>query len=102
VHAVDVNGCLCVLMDQMGCFEFWSFYVDTDVMQVYVVGTDGHCLGGLSEKITNILYCIVFIFIRFLLHSNIWTHICEGIIVLYAFSVFLCVLTLYDTLWWVH
>lgn len=45
-----VIGCLCVLMDEMGCFEFWSFYVDIDVMQVCVVGAEGHvssCLGGL-------------------------------------------------------
>jgi hypothetical protein len=44
---------VCVSMDEMGCFEFCSFYVDTDVMRVYeyVVGADGHVsssLGGLS------------------------------------------------------
>jgi hypothetical protein len=58
VYAVDVSGCLCALMDEMGCFEFWSFYVDIDVMRVYVAGADGHmssCLGGSSEKIKNIL-----------------------------------------------
>lgn len=40
-------------MDEMGSFKFWSFYVDTDVMQEYVVGTDDHmspCLGGSSKK----------------------------------------------------
>jgi hypothetical protein len=44
VYVVDVSGCLCVLMDEMGCFEFWSFYVDIDVMQVYSVGVDGHVI----------------------------------------------------------
>jgi hypothetical protein len=47
-------------MDEMGCFEFWSFYVDIDVIQVYSVAVDGHmssCLGDLSEKIENIVTC---------------------------------------------
>jgi hypothetical protein len=38
------------LMDEIGCLEFRSFYVDIDVMRVYVIGADGHvssCLGGL-------------------------------------------------------
>jgi hypothetical protein len=38
------------VMDEMGCFEFWSFYVDIDVMRVHFVGADGHvssCSGGL-------------------------------------------------------
>jgi uncharacterized membrane protein YdcZ (DUF606 family) len=49
VYGVGASGCSCVLMDEMGSFEFWSFYVGTDVMGVYVVGADGHvssCLGG--------------------------------------------------------
>jgi hypothetical protein len=47
---VGVNIRLCVLMDEMECFDFWSFYVDADVMRVYTDGADGHvssCLGGL-------------------------------------------------------
>jgi hypothetical protein len=32
VYAVGVNGRLCVLMDGMGCFEFWSFYAYIDIM----------------------------------------------------------------------
>jgi hypothetical protein len=42
MYVVGVCGRLCVLMDEMGCFEFWHFYVDVDVMRVYVVGADGH------------------------------------------------------------
>jgi hypothetical protein len=55
---VRVSGRLCVLMDEMGCFEFRSFYVDTDVMRVYAVGADDHvssCLCGLSKKIKIII-----------------------------------------------
>jgi hypothetical protein len=40
--------CLCVLVDEMGYFGFWSFYIDFDIMRVYV-GADGHMssrLGG--------------------------------------------------------
>jgi hypothetical protein len=51
VYVVGVIGCLYVLMNIMGCFEFWSFYVDIDVMWVYVVSADGHVssyLSGLS------------------------------------------------------
>jgi hypothetical protein len=76
MNVVAVNGRLCVLMDEMGCFEFWSFYVDIHVMLVYVVDSDSHvssCLGGLSEKKLRIY--------------------CEGVVVLYAFSVVLCVCT---------
>jgi hypothetical protein len=50
VYAAGVNGRLCVLMDEVGCFEFWSFCVDPGVMRAYVGGADGHvspCLGGL-------------------------------------------------------
>jgi hypothetical protein len=37
-------------MDEMRYLEFWPFYLDIDVMQVYAVGADGHMsssLGGL-------------------------------------------------------
>jgi hypothetical protein len=50
VYVVGFNDRLCVLMDEMGCLEFWSFCVDANVIRVYVVGADGHvssCLGGL-------------------------------------------------------
>jgi hypothetical protein len=46
----SVNDCMCVLMDEMGRFEFWSFYIDIEVMQVYIVGSEGHvssCFRGL-------------------------------------------------------
>jgi hypothetical protein len=42
MFVADVNDHLPVLMDEMGCFEFWSFYVDIDVMWIYAVGADGH------------------------------------------------------------
>jgi hypothetical protein len=41
VYAVTVSGRLCVLMDEMWCFEFWTYYVDIDLMLVYVAGNDG-------------------------------------------------------------
>jgi hypothetical protein len=47
---VGIDDHLCVLMDEMRCFEFWSFYVDIDVMRVYVVRANSHvlsCLCGL-------------------------------------------------------
>jgi hypothetical protein len=50
VDVVSVSGHVCVSVDEMGCFELWFFYVDIDVMRVYVVGVDGHvssCLDGL-------------------------------------------------------
>jgi hypothetical protein len=50
---VGVSDHLCVLMGEMGCFEFWSFYVDTDVVRVYAADADGQvssCLCGLSEN----------------------------------------------------
>jgi hypothetical protein len=52
VYVAGISGHLCVLMNEMGCLEFWSFYADTDVMQVCTVGADGHmlfCLSGLSS-----------------------------------------------------
>jgi hypothetical protein len=55
---VSVNVCLCVSMDEMGCFEFWSFYVDIDVMRVYV-GADGHvssCSGSLLLLLLLLLF----------------------------------------------
>jgi hypothetical protein len=82
VYVVGVHGRLCVLMDEMGCFEFWPIYVCIDVIRVYVAGADDHvstCLGGLPEKLR---LC------------------CEGIVVLYAFSVVLCVCTYsFGVLW---
>jgi hypothetical protein len=45
-----VSTVVCVLLVEMGCFKFWSFNVDVDVMRVYLVGADGHmssCLGDL-------------------------------------------------------
>jgi hypothetical protein len=45
VFVIGVSGRVCVLMDEMGCFELWF-----DVIRVYVVGVDGHvssCLNGL-------------------------------------------------------
>jgi hypothetical protein len=58
VYVVGVNGCLCVLMDEMACFEFWTYYVDTDLMHLYVVGTDSRChpvwVVCLEKKIQNI------------------------------------------------
>jgi hypothetical protein len=46
---VGVSGRLYVLLVEMGCFEFWSFYTDIDVMRVYVDSGDGHvssCFAG--------------------------------------------------------
>jgi hypothetical protein len=59
-------GCVCFLSvccwcqrllicfnNEMECFEFWSFYIGTDITQVYIAGANGlvlSCLGGLSEK----------------------------------------------------
>jgi hypothetical protein len=50
MYAVGANGRFCVLIDEIRCLEFWSFCVDIDAMQVYVVGGVGHvssCFGGL-------------------------------------------------------
>jgi hypothetical protein len=47
-------ACVC-LMDEIGCFEFWSFYIDTD-MRVCIFGADSHVssfLSGSSEKKTT-------------------------------------------------
>lgn len=58
MYAVGVSGLLCLLMDEMGRFAFWSLYAETGVMRVYNVDGDGHvssCLGSLSEKIKIIL-----------------------------------------------
>jgi hypothetical protein len=76
VYVVGVNGSLFVLMDETGCFEFWSLFIGIYVMLVYVV-VDGNahvssCLGGLSKNIR--IYC-------------------KEIVVLFAFSVALCVRT---------
>jgi hypothetical protein len=54
VYVVGVNGRLCVLMNEMRCFEFWSFHVDIDAIGVYIVASDVHvssCLGGYSAKL---------------------------------------------------
>jgi hypothetical protein len=36
-------------MDEMGCFKFWSFYVDVEVKRVYVGADDlvSSCLSDL-------------------------------------------------------
>jgi hypothetical protein len=71
VYVVGVNGRFCVLMDEMGCFELLSFYVDIDIMQVCVFGADelvSPCLGGLSEN-KNLLRgssCVCLFFCSFL------------------------------------
>jgi hypothetical protein len=41
VCVVDISGGLCVLMDKMRLFEFWSFYKD-DAMRACVVGVVLH------------------------------------------------------------
>jgi hypothetical protein len=46
VYVVIVNGRLCVLMAEMGCFEFPSSYVDVDAMRVYALLVSSS-LGGL-------------------------------------------------------
>jgi hypothetical protein len=33
-NVVGISGHLCVLMEEMRCFEFWSFYVDIDFTRV--------------------------------------------------------------------
>jgi hypothetical protein len=38
---VGVNSRLFILMNEI-YFEFWFFYVNIDVMRVYIVGADGH------------------------------------------------------------
>jgi hypothetical protein len=46
---VGVSCRWCVFMDEMECFESWSFYVAVDAMRVCVVDADDHvssCLGG--------------------------------------------------------
>jgi hypothetical protein len=35
-YVVGFKGHLCVLMDKMRCFEFWSFYLDIDVLVLMV------------------------------------------------------------------
>jgi hypothetical protein len=60
---VGVNGRLCVLIDDMGFFQSWSFYVD---MWVYVVGDDGHvssCLGSLFFLASVVGSLVVFLFV---------------------------------------
>jgi hypothetical protein len=57
MYVVGVNCCLCVLLNEMGSFEFWSFYIDIDIIRVYVVGADGHvssCMRGLFFS----AYCV--------------------------------------------
>jgi hypothetical protein len=44
-------------MDEMECFEFWSFYVDIDIMRVYVVGADGHVSSCLCSLFLLGYYC---------------------------------------------
>jgi hypothetical protein len=65
VYVVGVDGRSCVLRDEMGCFELWYFYVDTDVMRVYVVDADCHmlsCSGGLFFVAFSGGSLIVFLF----------------------------------------
>jgi hypothetical protein len=75
VDVVGVSGRLCVLMGEMGCFEFWSFNIGTDVMRVYTVGADGHefsCLCGLFffafyDGLTGRVLTCCSLLVRFLL-----------------------------------
>jgi hypothetical protein len=58
-YVFGVSGHLYVSMDEVGCFEFWSLYVDIDVMWVYVVGAGGRvlsCLGGLFYFIYSFVF----------------------------------------------
>lgn len=58
MRAVGVSGRLCILMDEMGCFEFLSFFAGIDVAWVYGLSADGHVSsssGDLSEEFKNIL-----------------------------------------------
>jgi hypothetical protein len=32
MYVIDVSGYSCVLINGTGCFQFWSFHVDTDVI----------------------------------------------------------------------
>jgi hypothetical protein len=60
-----VSVVACVSMDETECFEFWYFYVDIDVMRVYVVGAGGHvssCLCGLLFRRSVVGSLVVFLF----------------------------------------
>jgi hypothetical protein len=94
VYVVGISGRLWDLMDKMGCFKFWSFCVDVDIMRVYVVGADGHvlsCLSGLCEKLRVyseeiiVLRAFSVVFLRVCTYS--FSHSVVGSLVVFLFAV---------------